>query len=251
MLNQNFTVMKTIRIFILAFIVALAAGSCKKDRIDSGPLAIEPSDFLKDKKYSSLVLEVAYVEGHQPTNEALNHLVGMLNERLNKPGGISIAYLPIASPRMSSFTISDLEKVEKTNRSRYTKGDRLAAFVFFANAPFAGDPNVLGVAYGTTSAAVFETRVEDYSGGIAQPSQYVLEATVAEHEFGHLLGLVDNGTPMVTAHLDTGHEHHCDNSSCLMYYAAETTDIAGNLTGGNIPGFDEHCIADLKANGGK
>jgi hypothetical protein len=87
--------------------------------------------------------------------------------------------------------------------------------------------------------------------GLAQPSRFTLEATVTEHEFGHLLGLVDYGTPMAAAHEDSGHAHHCDNQACLMYYGAETIDIAGSLTGGEVPAPDEHCIADLKANGGK
>jgi hypothetical protein len=56
---------------------------------------------------------------------------------------------------------------------------------------------------------------------------------------------------MAAAHEDSGHAHHCDNQACLMYYGAETIDIAGSLTGGEVPAPDEHCIADLKANGGK
>ncbi|HEY0356753.1 MAG TPA: hypothetical protein VGC29_11140, partial [Flavisolibacter sp.] len=71
------------------------------------------------------------------------------------------------------------------------------------------------------------------------------------HEVGHLLGLVDIGSPMQTPHKDADHGSHCNNNSCLMYYASETTDILGLLLTGNIPGLDANCIADLRANGGK
>lgn len=72
-----------------------------------------------------------------------------------------------------------------------------------------------------------------------------------EHEVGHLLGLVDLGSPMQTNHKDVAHGNHCNNSGCLMYYTSETTDILGFLLTGAIPTLDANCIADLKANGGK
>jgi hypothetical protein len=54
---------------------------------------------------------------------------------------------------------------------------------------------------------------------------------------------------MVTNHKANG--NHCSNQDCLMYYAAETTDILGFLVTGNIPTLDANCISDIKANGGK
>jgi hypothetical protein len=45
---------------------------------------------------------------------------------------------------------------------------------------------------------------------------FVEQATVV-HEFGHLAGLVDNGVPMVSPHLDPEHAKHCTNEVCVMY----------------------------------
>jgi hypothetical protein len=56
---------------------------------------------------------------------------------------------------------------------------------------------------------------------------------------------------MQTAHKDAAHGNHCNNSNCLMYYAAETTDALGFLVTGNIPALDAACVADLRGNGGK
>jgi hypothetical protein len=94
-------------------------------------------------------------------------------------------------------------------------------------------------------------KIHDNSGALGQASRTKLEATVLEHEMGHLLGLVDLGSPMQTAHRDATHGNHCNNSNCLMYYSSETSDILGFLITGNIPTLDANCRADLHANGGQ
>jgi hypothetical protein len=85
------------------------------------------------------------------------------------------------------------------------------------------------------------------SGGINQVNRTQLYTTLLEHEFGHLFGLVAQGTPMVTPHNDAANGAHCNNNNCLMYYAIET----GASQNGSIPTFDANCRADMKANGGK
>ncbi|MGV8093688.1 MAG: hypothetical protein AB2L24_17655 [Mangrovibacterium sp.] len=63
---------------------------------------------------------------------------------------------------------------------------------------------------------------------------------------------MNNGTGMVGSHQDAAHGRHCNNESCLMYYAAETTrGIQDFLRGGSVPALDNQCLADLKNNGGK
>ena len=84
------------------------------------------------------------------------------------------------------------------------------------------------------------------------PSLEVLETTVVNHEFGHLLGLVNAGSPLQSDHQDTEHGKHCTEQDCLMYYTAETGEgIINMLSGGSVPSLDAQCIADLQANGGK
>jgi hypothetical protein len=240
--------MKGIKIIALVAFVVLAAAGCRKDRIDNGMFAIEPKDYLSSKKYEKLLVEICYVDGHAPEQASIDHLKSFLEARCNKPGGITFRYKSITSPGQSSFDENDLEDIEKDYRTEHSRRDQLVVFVFFADAGY-NTANVLGLKYGTTSCAVFEKTVKDNSGSIGQPSQMVLEATVLEHEFGHLLGLVDAGTDMVSAHASDG--HHCSNENCLMYHAVETLDFIGNLAGGEIPGLDANCIADLQANGGK
>jgi hypothetical protein len=122
--------------------------------------------------------------------------------------------------------------------------------VLYTNGQYT-NAQTLGIAYRNTSVALFGKTIRDNSGAIGQVSRTKLEATILQHELAHLLGLVDLGTPMQTAHKDAAHGNHCTNNSCLMYYASETTDVLGVLLTGNVPSLDAACAVDLRANGGK
>lgn len=237
-----------LRSFLFILPLLLLFSGCKRDKFKEGLLAIKPCHFLEDKKFEELVIEVCYIDGYKPEQASLDNLKSFLEERLNKPDGISFSYKSIPSPGNSVYDQTDLEDIEEDYRTQFSKRKKLTVWMFFADAPYS-NPGTLGLQYGTTSCAVFEKTVMDNSGGIGEPNQVVLETTVEEHEFGHLLGLVDAGTPMVSAHAEN--HQHCNNSNCLMYYAVETLDILSNLTGGEVPRLDENCIVDLQANGGK
>jgi hypothetical protein len=239
--------METVKKLAVVFLLIFSVAGCKKDKRDF-LFPIKPHDFLSAAKYEKLTLDIVYVEGYQPTEQSVANLEDFLGKRLNKPGGINVVYKSIPATGKSYFTIDDLRDIEKKNRSDYSKHNTLVTFIFFGDAPYS-DGNVLGIAYGNSSMGIFEKTINNYSGGIAQPSRTVLETIVEEHEFGHLMGLVDNGTDMVTNHVANG--KHCNNQDCLMYYATETTDLTANITGGNIPELDANCIADLRKNGGK
>lgn len=226
------------------------------DRIPEN-VVIKPNDFLSGENYDRLTVEVASVQGYEPTDEALNNLKAFLGSRLNKSGGIGLVPVSIPSPGKAVYSLDDIKKIEQDNRTLFPdpEGKKLTAWFFFADADYAeneGDSKVLGIAYGPTSMVIFENTVREFSGGRGQPSMPVLETTVAEHEFGHILGLVNNGTGMVVNHQDVTYGKHCDNQDCLMYWAAEHSGPVINfLTGGTIPLLDQNCLNDLKNNGGK
>jgi len=247
--------MKTIRFPLLVLFLGLSLLTCKKDNLENGPFAIQPEDFLSDKKYEKLIVEIAYVPGFQPTPEAENAVLSFLNARLHKKGGITIVHNDVPVQNKAVYTVDDLRDIEKQHRDHHSKRKTLTVFVFFADQPYAenqGDAKALGLAYGNTSIAVFEKTVMERSGGFGEPERSILETTVIEHEFGHLFGLVDQGTKMVNWHKDAADGKHCNDEKCLMYYATETSDVVGSLFGAaGVPELDAHCIEDLRANGGK
>lgn len=249
---MNLTRLKLLPLALLFFIVF----SCDKEEESPYVLnnSVFPGDFLSDKKYTQLVLEVVYVEGLKPTQASLDNLTSFLSQRLNKPSGIAVMLRSTTTLGRTTVDANTLRDIEKVQRQRVTSGNSLTAWLFFVDAEYASNTStskVLGVAYGPSSMAVFEKTVNDMSGGLNQPSTAALETTILEHEFGHILGLVNNGTTMVAPHQDTGHAAHCSATTCLMYYKTETHVIAGDVLGQGVPILDENCLADLKAAGGK
>ncbi len=249
------------RKYLLTAVVAtiLLVQCSKKDDTPSGSspgslnnraLGASANEMLSATKFTSIVVQLQYMPGYAPDANATNNLKAFLEGLLNKPGGITINPSPIAGSGKSILSISDISDLEKANRTQFTSGNVLCVYIIYVDAPYS-TANVLGVAYRNTSLAVFGPTVTSNSGGINQASRTKLETNILEHEFGHLLGLTNLGSAMVTPHEDAAHANHCNNSACLMYYATQTTVMGGVLINGNVPLLDANCKADLTANGGK
>lgn len=250
--------MKTKALFVVFILSCIIA--CKKetnfannpdaDDLHNKSVGYSANQLLSAGTFKSLKIEIQYMPGYAPDAGAMNHLQSVLSTYLNKPSGISIVTKEIPSASSTTLSVDQVRTIEEQNRTVFTTGDQIGVYFLYTNGNFT-DNNVLGVAYRNTSMALFGKKIHDNSGGLGQASRTKLEATVLEHEFGHILGLVDIGSPMQTNHKDAAHGNHCNNTNCLMYYASETTDILGFLVTGNIPSFDTNCIADMQANGGK
>lgn len=216
------------------------------------PAGSSANDFLSANKYKSLVIEIVYVTGNKPNEQTVINFRNFMLARINKPGGISIIETEIPSPGKAPYDINEILAVEKTYRTKYNTPDTLAFFLFFADGGSVNDDNnslILGTAYRNTSCVLYENSIQVLSNEANEPTRVVLETTVMLHELGHLLGLVNFGTPMQNDHEDLEHRKHCDNSTCLMFWRAETNVM--QMVGGSIPQLDANCLADLAANGGK
>ncbi len=246
---------------LLFIALIIIATGCKKsdpifsnnpaaDELHNKAVGTSASDLLTSGKYTSLKIEVQYMTGFPPDGAALNHLQTFLSNSLNKPAGITFVIKEIPAHGSTEMSVDNIKSVENTNRTAFTNGNQIAVYILYTNGNYT-ENSVLGVAYRNTSVALFGKKIYDNSGSIGQASRTKLEATVLEHELGHLLGLVDLGSPMQTNHKDVPHGSHCTATSCLMYFASETTDILGFLITGNIPSPDANCVSDLRANGGK
>jgi hypothetical protein len=246
-------------------LVLIIFNSCKDqnpDMLDVNPNGIlnkksvgESSfDLLSAANYKYMQVEIQYIEGFAPTQVALENMKIFLNQRLNKPAGIEFIYSSIKSSNKSSYSITDIDAIEKSHRKIYTKKDTIGVYFFFADAGYDKDTDnskVLGVAYRNTSMALFQKTINNLSGGIYQPERSKLETVVLLHEFCHILGLVNVGSPMQKLHQDDANGKHCDDSNCLMHYSVETGNVVSNLIGNSMPQLDLNCIKDLQANGGK
>ena len=251
---------------ITSLVALIILQACSKDETSEGQNGINKivnkqitgssaNDILSDSKFKSIVIELAYIEGYEPTASAVDYFENFINTTSYKPGGITILKRSIPSLGNTEYSIEEIADIEEANRTKYNIGDQIAIWAFFTDGKSDKDNSesaVLGTAYRNTSFVIFEETLRNFSNGPFEPDRNLLEATVINHEFGHLLGLVNFGSDMQTPHEDTEHQRHCNVESCLMYWEAVSRGSFFNIMNTNAPlQLDSQCIADLQANGGK
>lgn len=213
------------------------------------------NDLLSDNTFTSMLIEVVYVEGFEPSQAALNNFRSFVESRTFKSNGVTIAARAITSPNTAPYSIDEIRAIEIENRQNYNTDNQIAVWVFFADGNSENDTNngaILGTAYWNTSFVIYEETIQNFSDNILEPDRVVLETTVINHEFGHILGLTNLGTPMQQDHEDDAHPRHCDVDTCLMFWSAETSSGLDSIAGmDSAPDLDAQCIADLQANGGR
>ncbi|MBV9986871.1 MAG: hypothetical protein JO301_04290 [Chitinophagaceae bacterium] len=246
------------RLLYLLLAISLLAG-CRKETTTtvqiSGPNSTvdkqgtgqSAHQLLAADTYTVLNIDIQYTPGMRPQDQSVSNLVSFLNTYLNKPGGINVTLTPVGSMGMATVGLQDVVNYEDKNRTVYTSGNSIGVWILFADADYT-TANVGGVSFWNTSMVIFEKTIQARTGGIGQASRTKVESGTMMHEFGHLLGLVNLGTPMVKAHEDPSHTSHCSNTNCLMYYATQTS---GLMNTNSLPALDADCVNDLHANGGK
>ncbi|MFU8813442.1 MAG: hypothetical protein ACNA78_10795 [Balneolaceae bacterium] len=204
------------------------------------------SAFVTDQTFDELVIEIQYMPGAAPRQQSIDNLVDFLSRHIDKSSIIIQDPVEIPSGGQESYTAADVRDLEEEHRQTFTQGNRLASYALFLDGEFSSR-NVLGIAYFNTSTAYFSETIQSISGGLGQPSRVQIESTVLYHEYGHLFGLVNNGTEMQDDHHDVENGAHCTVEECVMYHAVNTADFFANLFGGTIPDFESFCQADLAA----
>lgn len=216
------------------------------------PLGVAASDLLSDNTYTSLTVELAYTSGLRPMQETIDAFKVFLEERLYKPDGITFIETEIITPLVETQSIGDILEIEVEQRTQYTVGDEIAVFVYFTHAKSDNDTETtktLGTAYLNTSIVVYEQTLRNLSTS-QDFDLFILEETTVQHEFAHLLGLVNlRDDDIHDNHEDTVHGSHCIVEDCLMYFASNRSQSFRNRI--SVPVLDPLCIEDLQAKGGK
>ncbi|UKM65065.1 membrane metalloprotease [Flavobacteriaceae bacterium GSB9] len=213
------------------------------------------NDLLSGNVFSKMEIQIAYVEGFEPTQAAINNFVLFLESKINKPDGISIEKIKIPSPAKDKLSIEEIADIENTYRTKYNNEKTIAIWALFVDGESdKNDDNtvILGSAYWNTSFVIYQKTIHEFSNSPIEPNRSTLETTVINHELGHILGLTNLGAPLQSDHEDSAHPKHCNNSNCLMYWETESGASIGKMVNsGSVPQLGPECIADLKANGGK
>lgn len=192
-----------------------------------------------------------YLSTAAPDQNALNMLQTRLQERCNKPGGVTVLFSDsITSTGITTWTIADVQNVENQHRNNFSSGSQAVLYVLYVDAQSDQDTQssrVLGLSYSGSAFCIFKDNIRASAAGLV--TEPIIERAVIVHEAGHNLGLVNNGIPMQVAHQDVANGAHDSDSSCVMHYTIETSLIAQIL--GTVPDqFDQRCIDDMRAAGG-
>lgn len=225
--------------------------------------------------YTSLRVAIDHVPGKGPDADALDDLeseLGALRSAgaLAKPDGIDAQVLSGAVEGVDDpdtvRTLADLRALSDTWAATHEAADGEALLhMLYVDGRYEGDDGdgaVLGFAYGGDRMVMFADNIARACEGgpllgflpaVRARLCSDLEGSVLIHEVGHLLGLVNNGTPMVADHQDEPNGAHDVNEDCVMYWAAERSSaadlIADRFQNGDegALSFDAACLNDLRA----
>lgn len=246
---------------------AILIASCTKDGPnDPGDGGIDKSanlkltgssgeDLLSDMVFTSMNIEIVYVEGFRPTDEAITIFRNFIESRVYKPDGIQINLRSVESSAKTPFNEDDIKAVERDTRTLYNVGDEIAVWIYFADGEKEEDSDqsiTLGSAFRNTSIIIYEKTIKDFASRNGAPPKAIIEAATLNHEFGHLFGLVDLGINPVSEHEDPEKEGHCNIEDCLMRASIEFgSGVINVIDGTGVPELDDACIQDLQSVGGK
>lgn len=248
------------------------------------------NDILSNDNFDKLLIEIDYVKGFKPAEEAMTNFVDFFLKQYTFKEDIELFYEELPSPDEEKLTLDEIAKLESKNRNFYNTGSTLAIHIYFADAPSEDDVEeddlvTLGAVYRNTSMIVHEVTVRRLASKSPFITNADVETATINHEFGHLFGLVNLGTAMVNPHEDTEAVNHCDQEGCLMRAELQfgvpinKTPLPGNksiansdikagcsLSGQSVlkmlekqsskgnaaaVNLDIECIRDIQANGGK
>jgi hypothetical protein len=191
-----------------------------------------------------LVVEILAVRGYGPAQSALDTLRARLGSVADKPGGIVFASTTIASGR-DTWSSDDLEAAVKRYSRYHSSASEMVEHILYVNGTFKDSSGVIGVAFSSSSAALFKEEVEAAATPLVTPDE--IEQADVVHETGHILSLVNIGYHSPRDHEDPQHPHHSSDRHSVMYWATDRVDVVGLLGGSTGPStqFDADDRADL------
>lgn len=236
--------------FCLIILLFVSCGKQNDIGLDYKTLGTSAHNLLSSDIYKSLNVEIHYMPGYEPPDSSLDVFKQFLQLYLNKPDGITISKSVVATSGKPVLTLKEVAALERNFRSIFTSGNNMAIHILVTDGLYSNQ-ELLGTAYWNTSFSIFGKNIDSNSGAPGQVSRSRLFTLLLCHETGHLLGLVNQGSPMLTNHQDVANGAHCSVVSCLMNFGIETMAVPGAPGTGSIPILDNNCHNDIIANGGR
>lgn len=234
------------RAILLASLVVLAGSTsgCLREVFGQGS---SPYDYVRDSDYGRWVIEVDSVAGQEPSSAALSFLKNRLTPVVEKPDGIDFETGGSIQAGRSPWTKEEVLAASDQFQDRHTKGNTVVTHLLFLDGRYES-ANVLGVTIGYRTIAIFPQTIAGACSVLNAcffAEEDILNAVLV-HEFGHAIGLVNRGIPMVQDHEDSASPGHSDNPGSVMTAELDSAASLGGLN--TIPNqFDSDDLADLRA----
>jgi hypothetical protein len=148
----------------------------------------------------------------------------------------------------------ELRFLEDTYRDSFASDKASEAVVYVLCVSGASDRDtekekVVGLSFGASSLAVYLDTSDRGDDPLATTAE--MQGTTLVHEMGHLLGLVNNGVPMVTPHEDADEPHHDVDEDCVLHHHVKVPRTGPDIEDDGFAAYCPHCVEDLRAFGGR
>ncbi len=212
------------------------------------------ADYLRGTNFDHLLVEIDYPQGRAPTDAARTLLEDRLLERCGKSAGVTLMLDEALPPEtfLPVMSLADVQAIEDAHRSQFSNlaTKTVALYVLYTTGASDEDgPNgvIVGYAHRGGSVVIF---IDNATGAGPLITDAEVEGYTLVHEIGHMLGLVNNGVPMVAWHEDLSHPAHDTNSDSVMWWKVNISAIGPSIGDPDFAQFGPECIADVQAFGG-
>ena len=250
---------------VSGIVVSVVVAACSDDA---------SSEFVSPfaESVSSIIVEVDYASGAEPYTGAgaqLDDPWAIFGDNAARLFGSSktVTY-PNALDEMQeltdvsgeSFSTEEILAIADRHRDQADSDTTVTYYVLWLNGRFRdGDvqQNVIGVSLGTTRViAMFKPVIRSIAvPGAGEVLERFSEQTTLVHEFGHAIGLVNNGVPLTSDHHDEENGAHCTNRDCVMFWSNEGVQdlvefVQRFISSGSTILFGLECLDDTDAASG-
>jgi hypothetical protein len=228
--------MRRIVVLVSLFILGCVATSSTPIIVKAGdtkPHVNTPQDFLTNKDYDSVIIEVTPTFGFSPDPDAIKFLCRRVKRYCYKDQVIAIVntaniLIENAPPGTFPFFSSDTTQFESMAFRLHSTERTLVLHIAYLDLMYLHRANILAFANDSKYIVIYQCAADR-------------QKSVLLHEFGHVIGLVSSTS---THHNPTCNPHHCTNVECIMWPTVSRDEVIE-------PEFDQNCLKDLERMGGK
>jgi hypothetical protein len=210
---------------VIAVVLVLVIGyyAVEDQRNSIGPVGARNKAMLSGP-FWGIQFEVDYMPGVAPDGESMNRLRGFVFDHTDKVATFVVHEIPsYASPDPADptvpclvdcpnngYTFDQIIQIQERERDAWVPPGMISVHILYADRSSSEGEQIGASSYCATCIVMFPS---------AASANFVVEAIVLAHEFGHLLGLCAVNYEDVRNHCDG--EGHSSNPNSLMYYAPD------------------------------